>query len=134
MNTLTTRELRRLAAILDGLNKARAINSRMGVPTTPDVLTARFPTGHVFVVRWTKAVQGSDHTRQRTLEHAARHRDGYQIDLATEADPATAVHLQDPQPAKRGGNIRVDLPAGPDAFEAVRDAAARHAARHPGNT
>ncbi|WP_055692998.1 hypothetical protein [Streptomyces prasinopilosus] len=109
MQTLTTRELRVIAAILDGLNKARTLNTRMGVPTTPDAFPARFPTGHVFVLRWTEGVQSSDPKRKRIIEQAARHRDGYVLDLATPADFAAAVQLQDPQPAKRGTSIRVDL-------------------------
>lgn len=101
MGTLTTRELRTIAAILDGLNKARTTNARMGVPTTPDEFTARFPNGFTAVLRWTPGIQSPDPKRQRTLERCARHRDGYQLDVAAPADPAKAVQLQDPQPVKR---------------------------------
>lgn len=117
MATLTTRELRVIAAILDGLNKARTSNERLGVSTTPDVFTARFPTGFVAVLRWTEAVQSTDPKRQRILERCARNRDGYQIDLSTTPDPTTAVTLQDPQAAKRG-RPRIDVVANVD--EAVR--------------
>jgi hypothetical protein len=104
MTTFTTRELRSVAAILDGLNKARATNARLGVPTTPDVFPARFPTGLVAVLRWTEAARSDDPKRQRHLEQCARHRDGYVLDLDTPADFAAAIQLQDPQPAKRGRN------------------------------
>jgi hypothetical protein len=99
--TFTTRELRTVAAILDGLNKARGHNTRMGVPTTPDVFTARFPNGLVAVLRWAEGVRSPDPKRQRLIERCARHRDGYQLDLGIPADPAKAVTLQDPQPVKR---------------------------------
>lgn len=118
MQTFTTRELRVVAAILDGLNKARATNARLGVPTTPDVFTARFPTGHVAVLRWTEGVQSPDPKRRRVLERCARHRDGYQIDLGTEADPTQAIPLQDPQQAKRPRNAA--------AAAAAVDTAAQH--------
>lgn len=108
MTTLTTRELRAVAAILDGLNKARATNARLGVPTTPDVFPARFPTGLVAVLRWTEAVRSDDPKRQRHLERYARHRDGYVLDLDTPADFAAAIQLQDPQDAKRSRN-RVEV-------------------------
>ncbi|MDX2802730.1 hypothetical protein [Streptomyces scabiei] len=101
MATFTTRELRSIAAILDGLNKARGHNTRMGVPTTPDVFTARFPTGLVAVLRWTEALHSDDPKQQRALELRARHRSGYVLDLDTPPDPANAFPLQDPQPAKR---------------------------------
>ncbi|MFJ9662829.1 hypothetical protein ACIRPR_33380 [Streptomyces griseoflavus] len=133
MHTLTTRELRVIAAILDGLNKARTLNTRMGVPTTPDVFPARFPTGHVFVLRWTEGVQSSNPTRKRTIEQAARHRDGYVIDFTAPADLAAAVRLQDPQPTKRGSNIRVELPAGAEASEAALRDAVRDTVRRTGS-
>lgn len=101
IRSLTTRELRVIAAVLDCLTKARTTNARMGIPTTPDVFTARFPTGFQAVVRWTPGLQSADHTRQRVLERCARHRDGYLLDLATTPDPDNAVALQDPQGAKR---------------------------------
>lgn len=110
MTTFTTRELRTVAAILDGLNKARGHNTRMGVPTTPDVFPARFPTGLVAVLRWTEAVHSEDPKRQRAIEQRARHRAGYVLDLDTPADLAAAIPLQDPQPAKRGaGRVEITL-------------------------
>lgn len=104
MATLTTREMRTIAAILDGLNKARVTNARMGVPTTPDEFTARFPNGFTAVLRWTPGLHSTDPTRQRTLERRARHRDGYQIDLEAHADQARAIQIQDPQPVTRGAS------------------------------
>lgn len=106
MLSLTTRELRVIAAILDGLNKARAFNARMGVHVTPNVFTARFPTGHTFVVRWTAGVHSEDPSRRRAIEQAARHRDGYQIDLGTQPDYDNVVKLANPQPAKRSPRVR----------------------------
>lgn len=115
MATLTTREMRTIAAILDGLNKARVTNTRMGIPTTPDEFTARFPNGFTAVLRWTPGVQSPDATRQRTLERCARHRDGYQLDLAAPVDPTKAVQLQDPQPVKRGpGRVEITLGGRPE--------------------
>lgn len=102
VRTFTTRELRTIAAILDGLNKARVTNARMGVPTTPDVFTARFPNGFVSVVRWTAGLHSTDPIRLRILERNARHRDGYLLDLHTPPDPDKAIALRDPQGAKRG--------------------------------
>ncbi|MDX3047569.1 hypothetical protein PV378_13805 [Streptomyces scabiei] len=128
MATLTTRELRVVAAILDGLTKARTLNTRMGVPTTPDVFTARFPTGLVVVLRWTAGIQSEDPKRQRLIERCARHRDGYQLDLAATPDPANAVTLQDPQPAKRGRD-RLALSAVADVDEVVRASLAQQDAQ-----
>lgn len=116
VRSLTTRELRVVAAIVDGLNKARATNTRMGIPTTPDVFTARFPNGFEVVVRWTAGLQSSDPARQRVLERNARHRDGYLLDLATEPDLENVVPLKDPQPAQRGKgrtNVQVELHGDP---------------------
>ena len=101
MSTLTTRELRIVAAILDGLNKARTTNARLGVPTTPDVFPARFPSGFTAVLRWTEGIRSDDPKRQRAIEQSARHRAGYVLDLAAPFNPAAAVPLQDPQNAKR---------------------------------
>ena len=123
MATFTTRELR-VAAILDVLTKARATNQRMGIPTTPDVFTAQFPTGHVAVVRWTEGVRGSDPKRQRAIEQATRHRAAYHLDL--NAQPATGtdiVVLRDPQPVQRGRE-----PVGAIVQDAVDDSLARQEA------
>jgi len=125
MASFTTRELRTVAAILDGLNKARGHNSRMGVPTTPDVFTARFPTGLVAVLRWTEALHSDDPKRQRALEQRARHRAGYVLDLDTTPDPAKAFPLQDPQPVKRGTRLELRMQGDPQA--AARAAIARGA-------
>jgi hypothetical protein len=122
VSTFTTRELRSIAAILDGLNKARGHNSRMGVPTTPDVFTARFPTGLVAVLRWTEGVHSDDPKRQRAIEQRARHRAGYVLDLDTEADLAAAIPLQDPQPVKRGNRVHVDLRGGAHVTDIARQA------------
>jgi hypothetical protein len=102
VQTWTTRELRVVAAILDVLTKARGTNQRMGIPTTPDTFTARFPTGHVAVLRWTTGVRSTDPDRQRALEKATRHRDGYQLDAAATPDLENVVILRDPQPIQRG--------------------------------
>jgi hypothetical protein len=101
MATLTTRELRVIAAIVDGLNNARTSNARLGVPTTPDVFPARFPNGFIAVLRWTEGVHSDDPKRQRFIERCARHREGYVLDLDTPAVVADAIPLQDPQGAKR---------------------------------
>jgi hypothetical protein len=131
MATFTTRELRSIAAILDGLNKARGHNTRMGVPTTPDVFTARFPTGLVAVLRWTEALHSDDPRQQRDLEHRARHRAGYVLDLDTTPDPANAFPLQDPQPAKRHRTQLREVPIA-EAATAVREAATNGSARRGG--
>jgi hypothetical protein len=102
MATFTTRELRVVAAILDVLTKARVTNERMGIPTTADVFTAQFPTGHIAVVRWTTGVQSDDPKRQRALERATRHRDSYQLDLDAQPSPDHVIALRDPQPVTRG--------------------------------
>jgi len=102
VSTYTTRELRVIAAILDVLTKARGTNTRMGIPTTPDVFTAQFPTGHVAVLRWTEAVRSDDPKRRRALEQATRHRAAYQLDLATQPDLENVAVLRDPQPVQRG--------------------------------
>lgn len=102
MHTWTTRELRVVAAILDVLTKARATNQRMGIPTTPDTFTARFPTGHVVVLRWTRGIQGSTPDRQRAIERATRHRDAYQLDFSAQPDLENVTVLKDPQPVQRG--------------------------------
>jgi hypothetical protein len=102
VRSLTTRELRVIAAILDGLTKARTTNARMGIPTTPDTFTARFPNGFECVVRWVAGLHSEDPKRQRVLERNARHRDGYLLDLGTTPDTENAIALKDPQGAKRG--------------------------------
>lgn len=122
-SSLTTRELRGIAAILDGLNKARAVNVRMGVPTTPDVFTAHFPNGFVSVVRWVEGLKSDDPKRQRVLELNARHRDGYVVDLASTPDLDNLVPLKDPQPATRGRNVRTNVVERVDA--AVKSRAVR---------
>lgn len=122
MSSYTARELRNAAAIMDVLTKARAANERMGIPTTPDLMTARFPTGMLAVLRWTPGIVSDDPKRRRALEQATRHRDGYQIDVTTAPDLENIVDLKDPQPASRGRKeMAVDLNGDPDAFsEAVQ--------------
>jgi hypothetical protein len=102
VSSYTARELRNAAAIMDVLTKARTANQRMGIPTTPDLFTARFPTGMLAVLRWVPGVSSDDPKRRRALEQAARHRDSYQIDVSTAPDLDSIVVLKDPQPATRG--------------------------------
>jgi hypothetical protein len=101
MSSYTARELRNAAAIMDILTKARTANQRMGIPTTPDVMTVRFPTGMVAVLRWVPGVASDDPKRRRALEQATRHRDGYQVDVTTAPDLENITDLKDPQPATR---------------------------------
>lgn len=122
--TYTTRELRVIAAILDVLTKARATNQRMGVPTTPDVMTAQFPTGHIVVVRWVEGLSSSAPRIQRALEKATRHRDGYQLDLAAPPDLGNITALRDPQPVTRGR-----APVGTIVQDSVADSLARQDAQ-----
>jgi hypothetical protein len=129
MATLTTRELRLVAAILDGLNKARATNTRLGVPTTPDVITVRFPTGFLTVLRWAEGIQSDDPKRQRALERSARHREGYLIDLDATPDAEHAVDLHDPQPVKRSRpRSRIEIHSDPREIDRI----ARDGIRHTG--
>jgi len=86
---------------MDGLTKARTANQNMGIPTTPDVMTVRFPTGMLAVLRWTAGVVSDDPKRRRALEQATRHRDSYQIDVSTAPDLENIISLKDPQPATR---------------------------------
>jgi hypothetical protein len=124
MATFTTRELRIVAAILDVLTKARATNERMGIPTTPDVFTAQFPTGHAAVLRWTEGVKSDDPKRRRALERGLRHRPGYQLDMDAKGDPDNAIVLRDPQPIQRGRE-----PLGSIIQGAVDDSRDREAAQ-----
>jgi len=127
VNTLTTREIRVIADIIERLNKARAANTEFGIPTTPDVFTARFPSGFVAVLRWTEGVRSPDPKRQSYIERCARHRDGYQLDVDTPAEPEQAVQFMDPQKPK-GGEIRVDLQGG---AQQMRDIARRAVRNNP---
>ncbi|MCX4886057.1 hypothetical protein [Streptomyces sp. NBC_00847] len=102
MSSYTARELRNAAAIMDVLTKARTANEGMGVPTTPDVMTVRFPTSMIAVLRWVPGVVSDDPKRRRVLEQAARHRASYQVDVGAQPDLENIVALKDPQPATRG--------------------------------
>lgn len=101
MTPLTARDLRTIAALVDTLSKARATNERLGVPTSPDEFTARFPNGVTAVVRWTEAESSTIPGIQRALERCARHRNGYRVDFTTPCDPEHVITLKDPQPHAR---------------------------------
>ena len=126
MHTWTTRELRVVSAILDVLTKARTTNERMGVPTTPDTFTARFPTGHTAVLTWTLGIQGSTPDRQRALEKATRHRASYQLDLGAQPDLENVAILRDPQPIQRGSRPVADIVQEAVDTSQAREQAARH--------
>lgn len=117
MSAYTARELRNASATMDVLTKARAANERMGIPTTPDVMTVRFPTGMVAVLRWVPGITSDDPKRRRILAQAARHRDCYQIDVTTAPDLENIVLLKDPQPATRGRTeLAVELHGDPNSL------------------
>ena len=122
MSTYTARELRNIAAIVDVVTKARSANDRMGIPTTPDVFTARFPNGMLAVLRWVPGINSPDPKRRRALEQATRHRDGYQLDLGAQPDPENIIELRDPQPATRDRQeLSIELHGDPAAAsEAVQ--------------
>ncbi len=109
---LTTRDLRVIADVIERLTRARKANDRVGVSHTPDVMNVRFPTGHVAVVRWFAAVHSDDPAQQRIIELGVRHRSGYQLDLATRADPTKASQLHGPT-KRRAGYTRpvIDQPS-----------------------
>ncbi|MBJ6623661.1 hypothetical protein [Streptomyces sp. DHE17-7] len=130
MATLTTRELRVIGEIMERLTKARAVNEELGVPTTPDVFTAQFPSGFVAVLRWVKGETSPDRRRQSQLERCVRHRDSYHLDLGTkDLDPVNALILREPQPAKRARLHEVPLD---EAEQAVRQSLDRDKQRRGG--
>ncbi|MFD6725886.1 hypothetical protein ACWHA6_37840 [Streptomyces anthocyanicus] len=125
MTAFTARELRIIADHLETLTKARTANEHLGVPTTPDVFTARFHTGLVAVLRWRPGIASADPGKQRYIQSTARHRDSYQIDLGATPDTDNALALKDPWKVKREQRARkaglaIDLNA-PNAEQTIRD-------------
>lgn len=106
MTAFTARELRLIADHLETLTKARTANEHLGVPTTPDVFTARFHTGLVAVLRWRPGTASTDPGKQRYIQNTARHRDSYQIDLGATPDTDNALALKDPWKIKREQRAR----------------------------
>ncbi|PSK48008.1 hypothetical protein B0E38_06485 [Streptomyces sp. 111WW2] len=136
MTAFTARELRIIADHLETLTKARTANEHLGVPTTPDVFTARFHTGLVAVLRWRPGIASSEPGKQRYIQSTARHRDSYQIDLGATPDTANALALKDPWKVKREQRARkagvvldINLQGGE---QAVKDIAREHVRRTPG--
>jgi hypothetical protein len=117
VTAFTARELRLIADHLETLTKARTANQRMGVPTTPDVFTARFHTGLYAVLKWRPGISSPKPSTQRYIQGTARHRDSYQLDLGAAPDVDNALTLHDPWQVKREqraqrNDIHVNLPAG----------------------
>lgn len=127
MTAFTARELRIISDHLEILTKARNANTDLGVPTTPDVFTARFHTGLYAVLRWRPAVHSTDPARKRFIQATARNRDSYQLDLGTAPDLENAIPLKDPwqrqreQRARRtgGAEIRIEGVIDPEALKAA---------------
>lgn len=101
MTAFTARELRLISDHLETLTKARKANADLGIPTTPDIFTARFHTGLYAVLRWRPAISSDKPGKQAYIQNTARNRDSYQLDLGTAPDIENALPLRDPWQNKR---------------------------------
>jgi hypothetical protein len=95
VSPLTPRELRVIADHVERLTKARVVNTQTGVATTPDLMSVDFPNGYTGTVIWMLGQTSDDPKRRQRIARHARHRDGYQLDVATittaASDPAADV-------------------------------------------
>ncbi|MEU9946914.1 hypothetical protein [Streptomyces sp. NPDC047939] len=121
MSPLTPRELRIIADHVERLTKARVVNTQLDVATTPDLLSVDFPNGYTGTLIWMLGVHVDDpKMRQRVARHA-RHRDCYQLDVATIRTTGTP---QVPQVTR----VHVDVRSGAEEIRRI----VRDTARQPG--
>lgn len=80
---LTPRELRIIADHVERYTKARVMNAKIGIDTTPDLVVVDFPNRFTGTLIWTPGRQGNNSAERTALEKHARHRDSYTLDLAT---------------------------------------------------
>ncbi|WP_331719502.1 hypothetical protein OG693_39740 (plasmid) [Streptomyces sp. NBC_01259] len=83
MSPLTPRELRIIADHVERLTKARVVNAQLGIDTTPDLMVVDFPNGYTSTVIWMPGAHSDDPRRRQRIAQHARHRDCYQLDVAT---------------------------------------------------
>ncbi|MFB7226071.1 hypothetical protein [Streptomyces sp. NPDC056227] len=94
MSPLTPRELRIIADHVERLTKARVVNAQSGVDTTPDVLVVDFPNRFTGTVHWTPGRKGDTGAERTAIARHARHRDSYQLDVASlEVTGGPRVHV-----------------------------------------
>jgi hypothetical protein len=90
MSPLTPRELRIIADHVERLTKARVVNTQLGIDTTPDTISIDFPNGYTGTAIWMPGVHSDDPKRRQRIAQHARHRDCYQLDVATITASSTA--------------------------------------------
>lgn len=117
----TVKQLGDIAARIDGFTEHRRACSKMGVPTTPDSFSCRFPSGHRGTVVWERAV----------LSAKALERNGgkpvYRYVVYLDATIETDAH---PKPETA---MVIDLPHGKDraSLEGAANTAVLHALANP---
>lgn len=81
--TCTPRELRIIADHVERLTKARVVNTQLGVDTLPDEVVVDFPNSYTGTLIWTTGRKGATGSERAAIARHARHRDCYQLDMAT---------------------------------------------------